>query len=80
MTNGVPNVATYNPDPDQGRVVRPKPMEVARVPQKAGEASTMVNGRPNWNPNDPVIRHEQRERAMGYGAVQPAWGQGGTPD
>lgn len=79
MTNGVPNMATYNANPDDGRVVYPRPTEIARVPQQAGEASTMVNGRPNWNPNDPVIRRQQ-ERAMGYGTVQPWQVPGGTPD
>lgn len=56
MTNGVPNVVTYNPNPDAGRLVLAQPQELQRVPQQAGEASTMVGGRPNANPNDPVFR------------------------
>lgn len=56
MTNGVPNMSTYNPDPDQGRLAMAQPQEVQRVPSRAGEASTMVGGRPNANPDNPALR------------------------
>jgi hypothetical protein len=56
MTNGVPNVATHNPNPDEGRLVVPLPQRVSEVPTQAGEASTMVGGRPNAEPNNPVFR------------------------
>ena len=32
------------------------------VPSKAGEASTMVNGRPNANPDDPNVNKSRAER------------------
>ncbi|TFZ06756.1 hypothetical protein EZ313_09080 [Ramlibacter henchirensis] len=56
MTNGVPNMATHNANPDGSRVITPPVLEVQRVPQQAGEASTMIGGRPNANPEDPAYR------------------------
>ena len=56
MTNGVPNMKTYNPVVDDSRVLYPPEQVVQRVPQQAGEMSTMVGGRPNWNPDDPLLR------------------------
>ena len=55
MTNGVPNAATHNPNPDGFRVVTPPELVVQHVPQQAGEASTMVGGAPNVNPNSPLV-------------------------
>ena len=54
-TNGVPNMKTYNPVVDDGRVLYSPEQVVQRVPHQAGEVSTMVGGRPNWNPDDPLL-------------------------
>ncbi len=56
MTNGVPNQATYNPNPDDGRLVYAQPLNVSSVPTQAGEASTMVGGNPNADPMNPIYR------------------------
>lgn len=53
-----------------------------RTPMAAGEATTMVNGQPNVNPDAPtwnsVAMHKPRTQSMGNAAARnPAWG---TPD
>jgi hypothetical protein len=66
MTNGVPNAVTSNPQPgeygSQGRLtVRQAAMNQDRasatsgVAPRAGEMSSMVNGVPNLDPNDPAL-------------------------
>ncbi|MES3000738.1 MAG: hypothetical protein V4787_08600 [Pseudomonadota bacterium] len=55
---------------------------VNRTPTAAGEASTMVNGRPNVNPDAPgsdsTSMRAPRTQSMGNAAARnPAWG---TPD
>jgi hypothetical protein len=62
------------------------PQSVSRTPMAAGEASTMVNGRPNQNPDAPArgsMGDASAElRTMGNAAAMPGWQHRswGTPD
>jgi hypothetical protein len=54
MTNGVPNLKTNNEVVNDTRIVSRAPAQVDLTP--SGEASTIVNGRINGNPDDPLLR------------------------
>ncbi|HZY17413.1 MAG TPA: hypothetical protein VFE82_02975 [Ramlibacter sp.] len=70
MTEGRPNFVTNNHTPDgsigDARHVQPAPVVV----QGTGEASTLVGGRPNANPEDPVVVRSLAERRAAYEAEQ----------
>jgi hypothetical protein len=74
MTQGVPNAQTTN-TPSSGATSSGATMDHSRtgahsagasattsLPPKAGEASTSVQGRPNANPNDPMVTKSAAER------------------
>lgn len=75
MTQGVPNAKTTNtPGTETSPMTRSEIREDAQgrsaaaattsVPGRAGEASTMVNGKPNANPNNPMLTKSKSERKM----------------
>ena len=96
QTHGVPNARTTNMPMSQApaamthRELRQDTQRMGAaattpVPGKAGEASTMVHGVPNVNPNDPALKMGwmgDRSRigvpaTLPYGS--PSVFQGGTP-
>jgi hypothetical protein len=75
MTNGVPNAMTTNtpgsetPAMTKGQIRqdakgRDAASATTNSPGRAGEASTMVQGRPNANPNAPTLTKSKSERRM----------------
>ena len=75
MTNGVPNAKTTNTpgseapamSKDQVRMDaqgRDAASATTRSPGRAGEASTMVQGKPNGNPDAPTLTKSKSERKM----------------
>lgn len=74
-TQGVPNATTTNtPGSETPALTRGELREDAQgrskasvttaVPGRAGEASTMVKGEPNANPNSPMLTKSKSERKM----------------
>ncbi|MBA3774387.1 MAG: hypothetical protein H0X13_18445 [Ramlibacter sp.] len=72
MTNGVPNAMTTNSPATEAPVAGKDAVRqganglsgataTTPVPVRAGEASTMVQGRPNANPNDPMVGKSRAE-------------------
>ena len=72
MTEGVPNAKTTNTPGSEAPALtrseiredaqgRNKPTATNRTPGRAGEASTMVNGRPNGNPDAPTLSKSRSE-------------------
>jgi len=59
---------------------------VSRIPSQAGEASTMVNGRPNGNPDAPTVAGSTTASSAVMGAGSSSWAARpshplwGTPD
>lgn len=75
VTQGVPNAKTTNtPGSEAAPMTRTEIREDAqgrsaaavttKVPGRAGEATTMVNGQPNTNPNNPMLNKSKSEREM----------------
>jgi hypothetical protein len=75
MTQGVPNAKTTNSTASEAPVVtkdqaredaqgRGKATATTTTPGRAGEASTMVNGKPNANPDAPTLTKSKSERKM----------------
>ena len=75
MTNGVPNALTTNTmSPDAPAMTRREIREDAKgrdaasatthSPGRAGEASTMVKGNPNADPDSPMLNKSRSERKM----------------
>ena len=75
VTNGVPNAMTTNSTASEapaltksqireGAQGRSKATANTRSPGRAGEASTMVNGVPNGNPDAPTLTKSKSERKM----------------
>jgi hypothetical protein len=96
QTQGVPNAATTNnpvseaPTPSKDQIRQDAQglsgaAVTTPVPGKAGEASTMVQGQPNMDPNAPGAHtRTMGHRAAGVPATlpidSPSVFQGGTPD
>ncbi|MEO7548070.1 MAG: hypothetical protein ABIT82_06570 [Ramlibacter sp.] len=75
MTNGKPNAKTTNNmasdmsattkgEARAGAKGQTNASATTSVPGKAGEASTSVAGRPNANPDDPMLNKSKSERKM----------------
>lgn len=75
MTQGVPNAKTTNtPGSEAPAMTKSEIREDAqgrsaatattRTPGRSGEASTMVNGVPNANPDSPMLTKSRSERRM----------------
>jgi hypothetical protein len=75
MTQGAPNAATTNtPGSEAAPVTRTQAREDAQgrskasatthTPGRAGEASTMVKGNPNADPDSPLLNKSKSERKM----------------
>lgn len=75
MTQGVPNAKTTNSMASEAPAMtkseiredaqgRSKATASTRSPGRAGEASTMVNGVPNSNPDSPMLSKSKSERKM----------------
>ena len=75
MTQGVPNAKTTNSMASDAPAMtkseiredaqgRSKATATTRSPGRAGEASTMVNGVPNANPDSPMLTKSKSERKM----------------
>lgn len=75
MTQGVPNATTTNAMGSEAPAMtkselredaqgRSKATATTRSPGRAGEASTMVNGVPNTNPDSPMLSKSKSERKM----------------
>jgi hypothetical protein len=75
MTNGVPNAKTTNtPGSEAPAMTKSQIREDAKgrdaatattnSPGRAGEASTMVQGKPNANPDAPTLTKSKSERRM----------------
>ena len=76
MTQGVPNAKTTNSGSAEMPAMttkseiredaqgRSKATATTRSPGRAGEASTMVNGVPNANPDSPMLTKSKSERKM----------------
>ena len=72
-TNGVPNAKTTNTPGSEGMMSNKdqirqdakgqgKAAATTRVPGRAGEASTMVKGNPNADPDSPLLNKTRSER------------------
>lgn len=72
VTNGVPNAVTTNTPGNEGPAMgkselredaqgRSGASATNRSPGRAGEASTMVNGKPNANPDSPLVGKTKAE-------------------
>ena len=75
QTQGVPNALTTNSPASEAPAMtkseiredaqgRSKASATTTTPGRAGEASTMVNGRPNANPDSPMLTKSRSERQM----------------
>ena len=75
MTQGVPNAKTTNSSASEAPAMakdairedaqgRGTASATTRSPGRAGEASTMVNGNPNANPDSPMLTKGKAERKM----------------
>ena len=75
VTQGVPNAKTTNSMASEAPAMtkseiredaqgRSKATATTRSPGRAGEASTMVNGNPNANPDSPMLTKSKSERKM----------------
>ena len=75
MTQGAPNAVTTNTPGSEAPAMtrseiredaqgRSKATATTRSPGRAGEASTMVNGKPNGNPDSPMLTKSKSERKM----------------
>ena len=75
MTKGVPNALTTNTPGSEAPAMtrseirqdakgRSSATATTRTPGRAGEASTMVNGRPNADPDSPMLTKSSSERKM----------------
>ena len=75
MTQGVPNAKTTNSMASEAPMMskdairqdaqgRGGASATTRTPGRAGEASTMVNGNPNANPDSPMLTKSKSERKM----------------
>jgi hypothetical protein len=75
VTQGVPNAKTTNSGATEAPVLgkdqiredaqgRGKASATTTTPGRAGEASTMVNGKPNANPDAPTLTKSKSERKL----------------
>jgi hypothetical protein len=75
VTQGVPNAQTTNTPGSEAPAMtkseirqdaqgRSKASATTRSPGRAGEASTMVKGNPNANPDSPMLTKSKSERKM----------------
>ena len=75
QTQGVPNAMTTNSPASEAPAMtrseiredaqgRSRASATTRTPGRAGEASTMVNGKPNANPDSPMLTKSRSERTM----------------
>ncbi len=75
VTQGVPNAKTTNSTASEAPALtkseiredaqgRSKATVTTTTPGRAGEASTMVNGKPNANPDAPTLTKSKSERKM----------------
>lgn len=75
MTQGMPNAKTTNSTASEAPAMtsseiredakgRSSANATTRTPGRAGEASTMVNGKPNANPDSPMLTKSKSERKM----------------